>query len=130
MPAETLVDVKESGFLTSIEIRQTDESKTLDIFEKGIPNLKNLRKHMDIVLSIKSPKGNILYEMRQCDTNDFKKLSPALALSTIQKRLCPNLPETTTLKISGKESFSLQIRSKSPSDAVALNTVLEQIYFK
>jgi len=84
MPAETLVDAKEMGFLTSIEIKQTDESKTLDIFEKGIPNLKNLRKHMDIVLSIKSTKGNILYEMRQCDTNDFKKLTPSLPLSTIK----------------------------------------------
>jgi hypothetical protein len=86
---------------------------------------------MDIVLSMKSSKGNILYEMRQCDTNDFKNLSPTLPLSTIQKRLCPNLPITTKLNLKmDSQSFSLQIRSKATSDATALNKVLEQIYFK
>lgn len=69
--------------MTSIEILQIDENQKLDIFEKGLPNLKNIRKHMDIVLSQKLAKGQILYEIRQCDTNDFKNLKPALALSEI-----------------------------------------------
>jgi len=118
-PAETVVDAKAQGFMTSIEIMQVDESATLDIFEKGIPNLKNLRKHIDIVLSLKSSKGNIHYEMRQCDTNDFKNILPALPLSTIQKRLCPNLPNLTNLNLklsdNDKQSFSIQIRTKTIS---------------
>tara|TARA_B110000285_G_C15112543_1_gene612018 strand:+ start:383 stop:712 length:330 start_codon:yes stop_codon:yes gene_type:complete len=106
-PAETVVDAKAQGFMTSMEIMQVDESATLDIFEKGIPNLKNLRKHIDIVLSLKSTKGHILYEMRQCDTNDFKNISPALPLATISKRLCVNLPELTSLNVGINNPFSL-----------------------
>jgi hypothetical protein len=53
-PAETVVDAKAHGFMPSMEIMQVDESAKLDIFEKGIPNLKTLREHIDIVLSLKS----------------------------------------------------------------------------
>jgi len=131
-PPETLVDAKAQGFMTSIEIMQVDESATLDIFEKGIPNLKNLRKHIDIVLSLKSSKGHLLYEMRQCDTNDFRNLSPTLPLSTIHKRLCINHSENTNLnlKIQDDQNFSIQIRKTATSSAADIDTFLSKIYFK
>jgi len=52
--------------------------------------------------------------MRQCDSDDFKNVLPALTLAEIQKRLCPNLGPSNKLilKNGGNPlSFSLQIRN-------------------
>ena len=54
------------------------------MFEKGKPNIKEIQKNIEIVLSVKqSETRELLFEMRQCVKNDFKDVKPVLTLVEI-----------------------------------------------
>ena len=54
------------------------------MFEKGVPNIEEIKKNINIVLSFKQLETReLLFEMRQCVQNDFKDVIPALTLAQI-----------------------------------------------